>query len=123
MYKGSFDISQKKELLNNFNDHDLMAIRMLDFSFMPSINIRLTTGEPTTEVQEFMKNLEKLSQYVKIMLNMRKRTIDGSVHHKYLFRRCTREDFTSRGVNVDKAFEEAINLRFCPEVPDDETYY
>ena len=29
---------------------------MLDFSFMPSIEVRLTTGEPTTEVQEFMEN-------------------------------------------------------------------
>ena len=54
---------------------------------------------------------------------MRKRTDKGNFRRKYLFRRCTREDFESRGVNVDKDFEKATNVRFCPEVPDDETYY
>ena len=57
------------------------------------------------------------------MLNLNKRTDEGNVYHKYRFRYCTRQDFESRGVKIDAAFEETINRRLCPDVPDDETFY
>ena len=46
---------------------------------------------------------------------MRKRTEHGNDFHSIKFRYCTREDFESRNVFVDRAFENSISNRLCPD--------
>ena len=57
------------------------------------------------------------------MINMRKRSAEGNIYHKYKFRYCTRQDFEIRGAKIDAPFEKTINRWLCPDIPVDETFY
>ena len=46
---------------------------------------------------------------------MRKRTAEKNEYHNIKFRYCTKEDFESRGLKVDKAFQDNIENRLCPD--------
>ena len=47
-------------------------------------------------------DLQKLQKYIAVIISMRKRTENGNEYHNIKFRYCTREDFESRNVVVDR---------------------
>ena len=75
---------------------------MSDFGFLPSIEFRtLDDSKISKELKKVIKkqfnksntlllDLEKLSSYFEVVLNMRKRTKKGSVYHQAKFKQCTK---------------------------------
>lgn len=59
---------------------------------------------------------EKLEKYINIRLTLRDRDNGKQTFHKIPFRKCTIDDFSSRGLHFDPDNKNALKLRLCPAV-------
>ena len=107
---------------------------MENHNFLPSVAIKPNYDNPPQFVKDLLisqtesgsvykLDLQKMSQYISVVISMRRRAHDGNIWHMVKFRYCTVEDFTSRGVKVDEAFKTSILGRLCPDFKDDAKFY
>lgn len=132
MYRYKDDIISKIEVKNELID-GTNEFNLMEENFIPSIVIRANNQEYARSSEVFEKtqvnkdnlfvNVDKLQQYISIVLNIRHRTLTSNLFYKQRYRQCEKEDYLSNNYTVEEDFAQVIKGRLCPHFDGDVDYW